>query len=408
MANNLKTTAVGLIGFCAFLALYATQPILPLLRNAFHASELEVSLTISAATIAVALAAPWVGLIADAIGRKRVIVPAVCLLGVATLLAATSTSLSILIFWRFVQGLLTPAVFAVTVAYIAEEWPRNEVGPATAIYVTGTVIGGFAGRFISGNVAALWGWRWVFVVLGGLNLAFAIAAGAWLPSARQFSPVAGFRSGIRNILEHLKNRQLLAIYGVGFCILFSLIGTFTYITFHLAAPPFHLGASALGSIFFVYLIGAVITPLAGRWIDHIEGWVALASALLFSIFGEMLTLIAHLGWVIMGLALCCSGVFICQTITNKSIGIIAGKARALAVGLYVTFYYFGGFVGSVVPSFLWKWRGWPACVIFITLMQFLAIGLVLLFLRKPREKCCSPIAGFQFASNEFHESGKNS
>jgi MFS transporter, YNFM family, putative membrane transport protein len=45
-------------GFAAFLDLYATQPLLPMLARTFHATSFRVSLTITAPTIAVALAAP--------------------------------------------------------------------------------------------------------------------------------------------------------------------------------------------------------------------------------------------------------------------------------------------------------------------------------------------------------------
>jgi len=47
--------AVMLAGMCTFLNVYCTQPLLPYLRDLFHASELEVSLTVSATIFAVAL-----------------------------------------------------------------------------------------------------------------------------------------------------------------------------------------------------------------------------------------------------------------------------------------------------------------------------------------------------------------
>ena len=118
--------AVFLVGFCAFLGLYATQPLLPLFHKNFNASKLAVSLTVSAATLAVALAAPFVGMLADLRGRKKVIIPAIYLLALSYLLTATSPGLRALIFWRFIQGLLTPAVFAVAVAYINEEWEARD------------------------------------------------------------------------------------------------------------------------------------------------------------------------------------------------------------------------------------------------------------------------------------------
>ena len=380
--NNLRVFAVGLVGFCAFLGLYATQPLLPLFQDVFHASKIAVSLTVSAATLSVALAAPWVGVLADIRGRKKVIVPAIWLLALTNLLTCFSGTLPVLVAWRFVQGLLTPAVFAVAVAYIHEEWPHSETGFVTSVYVSGTVLGGFSGRFLSGLVAAHWGWPWVFGVLGVLNLGMAYAVSAWLPPAKQFKRIGSVRDALRNARDHLKNRSLLAIYAVGFTILFGLVGTFTYITFYLAAPPFLLGPSALGSIFIVYLAGALVTPLAGRWSNRFAGGRILSTALLVSAGGVGLTLSHHLPWVLAGITLCSSGVFVCQTVTNRTIGVVAGKSRASAVGLYVTFYYFGGFVGSVVPGFLWGWGGWPACAAFIAGVLSLAFLFVLGFWKR--------------------------
>ena len=360
-----KTWAVGMTGFCAFLALYATQPLLPLFQRVFQASKLGVSLTVSAPTMAVALVAPWSGVIADVLGRKRVIVPAVFILGLTNLLTATSMGLPSLVAWRFVQGLFTPAVFAVTVAYIAEEWPAEQVGFATSVYVTGTVLGGFTGRFLSGLIAPALDWRWAFVALGVLNIGLGAAVATWMPLAKRFDRRDGYLQSAHAMLKHLANSDLWAIFAVGFCILFSLVGTFTYVTFHLAAPPYSLGTSKLGSIFFVYLIGAVITPLVGRWGSRIKGRVTLALALATSALGVLLTLAAPLWIVVLGITLCASGVFVCQIVTNRAVGMVAKGSRAAAVGLYVTFYYFGGFVGSVVPGLLWAWGGWQACVALI-------------------------------------------
>ena len=81
---------IVLAGFTAFLDLYATQPLLPLLTRVFAASHVAVSLTITASTMAVALGAPLVGRLADIIGRKRVIVGSALALALATA-ARTST-----------------------------------------------------------------------------------------------------------------------------------------------------------------------------------------------------------------------------------------------------------------------------------------------------------------------------
>ncbi len=137
-------------GLVAFLTLYATQPLLPLLEGLFHASKSAVGWTVSASTLGVAISAPLLGMFTEHMNRKRVILVSILLLAVPTCAAATSTSLGWLIFWRWLQGLITPGVFATTIAYITENWPPTAVAPVMSIYVSGTALGGFSGRAITG------------------------------------------------------------------------------------------------------------------------------------------------------------------------------------------------------------------------------------------------------------------
>src|SRR5689334_21297334 len=144
---DLRVAMVALTGFCVFLNVYATQTLLPLLARVFHASKFEVSLTVSATTVAIALAAPAVGLLAERFGRRQTMVASVSLLTLPILLAATSPSLHYLIGWRFVEGLLMPGIIAVTIAYISEEWAAGGAAAVMAAYVAGNVLGGVTGRF---------------------------------------------------------------------------------------------------------------------------------------------------------------------------------------------------------------------------------------------------------------------
>ncbi len=378
---------VVLAGFCAFVGFYATQPLLPLLASIFHAGKVAVSMTITASTIGVAIAAPIAGRVADRLGRRRVIVIAALLSAFCNFLAATSSGLNELILWRFIQGLITPGVFAITVAYVNDEWTDGQRGRTMGYYVTGTVIGGFSGRMISGTTAAHFNWRWALIALGTVNLIAAIAVWAWLPRERHFRRTAKSASPFHAILDHLKNRQLLATYAVGFCVMFSLVSTFTYITFHLAAPPFNLGAAALGSIFFVYLVGAVVTPVCTRYIDRFGYRNAVAAAVAMGITGMLLTMGSRLWIVLLGLCICCSGVFISQASASSNIGTAATHNRALAVGLYVTFYYLGGSAGASFPGWLWNAGGWTACIALVIAVQIATVIIALTEWNNPAQIC---------------------
>jgi predicted MFS family arabinose efflux permease len=200
---------------------------------------------------------------------------------------------------------------------------------------------------------------------------------AWLPQERHFKARKAEQSLAAGIGAHVRNPRLLATFAVGFGILFTLVATFTYVTFHLAAEPFRLGPMALGLLFCTYLFGAAITPPCGRIIDRYGHRKALALALGFGVLGMLLTLAPNLWLVVAGLALCCSSVFVAQATSTGFIGLAADRDKALAVGLYVTCYYVGGSVGAELPGFLWRFGGWTACVALVILVQLGTIALAL-------------------------------
>jgi predicted MFS family arabinose efflux permease len=373
--------AVALAGGVSFLNLWATQPLLPLLTQVFSASKSAVGMTISASAIAVALSAPFCGVLAEGIGRKRVIVAATFLLAAPVLMAATSRTLNQLILWRFLQGIVTPGIFAITVASITEEWPLQDAPKVMSAYLCGCVIGGFSGRVFSGYAATHQvfpgvapHWRVGFLVLGTCALVSGAILARWLPTDSKVERRTRGAFPGSNMFRHLRNPQLGATCVVGFNILFSLVAIFTYINFHLAAPPYFLNPSQLSLLFLVYLVGLVVTPLGGIWIAKVGSRKALIAAELTGMVGGLLTLLHPLWTILLGLTLCSSAVFICQVAASSYIQVAAPAGeRSSATGLYVAFYYIGGSVSGVLPGHLWPFGGWTACVMLVLIVQAVTI-----------------------------------
>lgn len=386
--------AVVLCGVCAFLELYCTQPLLPLLANVFHASKTGVSLTVSAATLGVAISAPIFGALTERLPRKRVIVWSLIGVSLPTLFAATSQSLAQLILWRFLEGITLPGIFAVVVTYIGEEWPPERLPLVMSFYVSGTALGGFLGRITSGYLAEAFNWRISFLTLGTVSLAGAAAVAAWLPpgQGRPLAASSSERAGTSGLLPAFPYQvqalfripRLVATFAVGFNVLFSLVGVFTWITFHLSAPPLSLSISALSSLFFVYLVGLVVTPAAGHLIGRVGLRAGIGGAIVCSMVGVLLTLAPSLLAVIAGLTLLSSGVFVAQTASQSHLRVAAPPgARVTAAGLYLTCYYLGGTAAGVVPGVFWALGKWPACVAFIIAMQGIALAIALAGWRTP-------------------------
>jgi MFS family permease len=183
----------------------------------------------------------------------------------------------------------------------------------------------------------------------------------------------------------------VATFAVGFNVLFSLVGVFTWITFHLSARPFLLSTTALSSLFFVYLIGLVVTPAAGFLITRVGLRAGISGAICCSITGVLLTLAPSLPVVIVGLAMLSSGVFISQTASQSHLRVAAPPgARVTAAGLYFTCYYLGGTAAGVVPGAFWALGKWPACVAFIVAMQVAALAIALVGWKTPQAIASNP------------------
>ncbi|QIH09000.1 MULTISPECIES: MFS transporter [unclassified Pseudomonas] len=362
--------ALFLCGCAAFLHLYATQGILQVLAQEFAVGTAEAGWSITLTTLGVALSAPLSTRLSSRFPQRTVIVLAALLLALPSVLLAGAGSLFQLLAWRLVEGLLIPLVFATSVAYIGDRWSGGTVTEVTSLYVAGTVLGGFAGRFVTGVATQYLGWREAFVVLAGLSVLIGLAIHRLLPAN---PPVPAGNTTRRAGLRELCSKPLLAAYGVGFCVLFSQVATFTYAGLYLSQPPFALGPAALGTLYSVFLLALVVIPVAGRLSRSRPQVELLAVAALLGVCGSALTLLSSLWLMVLGLALSSTGVFLAQAAANAFTSTRAGPNKARAVGLYLSCYYLGGSGGALVPALLWERWGWHGCVALIVMFQLLVL-----------------------------------
>jgi predicted MFS family arabinose efflux permease len=365
MTFDTRRLAVALAGGGAFLNLYSPQAILPLLSVEFDATAADISTIMTASTLAVALTAPFTGAIADVLGRKRVIAAAMLALVVPTVMIAFAPSLDAIVFWRFVQGLLLPPIFAVTVAYIGGECPPAQAVGMTGIYTSGAALGGFLGRLVTGILAEPVGWRGAFLADAALTALCALGVILLLPREKNFVRADNLAASLRQMLAHLRKPALLATFAVGFGVLFNFMAAFTFVNFLLAAPPYNLSPAALGLIFVVYLIGTVTTPTTGIWVARFGRRHFVIGVLIVWAAGILLTLVPSLPVIIVGLAAAAVCGFFVQASSQSFVATFARTGISSAIGLYVTAFYIGGSAGAFFPGLAWESGGWVAVVVVV-------------------------------------------
>jgi predicted MFS family arabinose efflux permease len=357
-----RTIIIGLIAFLTVVDLFATQAILPSLTQAYQVTPAAMSFAVNASTMGMAVAGLSVAFFSRRIDRRIGILVSLCVLAVPTALLAVAPDLTTFTILRVTQGLCMASAFTLTLAYLGEECSAMDAGSAFAAYITGNVASNLIGRLISAGVADHLGLAANFYFFSALNLAGAVLVYFTIRTTMPLLPTGNASTPLAIWSKHLRNPPLLASFGIGFCILFAFIGTFTYVNFVLVREPISLGRMELGFVYLVFLPSIVTTPFAGaavrRYGTRPTFWTALALAGL----GLPLLLQPSLSSVIVGLMLVGVGTFFAQAAATGFVGRAATADRGSASGIYLGCYFLGGLVGTAVLGQAFDRFGWPACV----------------------------------------------
>jgi predicted MFS family arabinose efflux permease len=308
------------------------------------------------------------------LNRRLGILVALCILAIPTALLASAPDLTNFTILRIAQGLCMASAFTLTLAYLGEECSAMAAGGAFAAYITGNVASNLIGRLISAGVADHLGLAANFYFFAALNLAGAGLVWLTIRSTRP-STREGASSSLGAWMAHLRNPPLRAAFGIGFCILFVFIGTFTYVNFVLVREPLSLAPMTLGLVYFVFLPSVITTPFAGAAVARFGMQPTFWTSLALAGLGLPLLLLPNLAAILVGLMLIAIGTFFAQAAATGFVGRAATADRGSASGVYLACYFLGGLVGSAVLGHLFDRFGWATCVGGIAISLIVASAL---------------------------------
>jgi YNFM family putative membrane transporter len=358
----LRSLIIGLTAFLTVVDLFATQAILPSLTKHYNVTPAAMGFAVNASTMGMAVAGLVVGFLSQHIDRRHGILLSLALLAIPTTLLASAPDLTVFTILRVMQGLCMASAFALTLAYLGEQCSSVDAGGAFAAYITGNVASNLIGRLVSAAVVDTFGLAWNFYFFALLNLAGAALVYFTIQRVKPMHSIATVQSPFAAMIGHWRNPALRAAFGVGFCILFAFIGTFTFVNFVLVRPPLSLGRMDLGFVYFVFLPSVVTTLLAGNAVARFGTRPAIWGALAVAAIGLPLMLSSHLAEVLTGMVLVGAGTFFAQALATGFVGQAAHENRGVASGTYLACYFLGGLVGSAVLGQLFDRLGWAACV----------------------------------------------
>jgi EmrB/QacA subfamily drug resistance transporter len=177
--------AVSVATFMLLLDITVVNTALPSIQKDLRASFTDLQWVIDAYTLALAAVVLTAGSIADRIGRRAVFAAGLGVFAIASLAAGLSPDATFLNISRAVQGIGAAAMFAVSLALVAQEFPAGKER-ATAMGVYGASIGVAVaiGPLVGGAITSGLGWRWVFFINVPIGIATIAATFAKLRESR--------------------------------------------------------------------------------------------------------------------------------------------------------------------------------------------------------------------------------
>lgn len=137
---------------------------LPHMRSTLGATPETINWVLTSYIVAVAIAIPITGWLAERIGRKRLFVWSVISFTIASLLCAMAQNLPEMVLFRFVQGVAGAFLVPLAQAVMFDINPPEKHARAMALFGAGVMIGPILGPVLGGWLTDSYNWRWVFLI----------------------------------------------------------------------------------------------------------------------------------------------------------------------------------------------------------------------------------------------------
>jgi len=188
-------------------------PAIPQMAASLHGAA-HISWVVSAFLLTATATTPIYGKLSDQLGRRAVLMPALCGFAAATILCALASSVPMLIAARALQGLGGGALMSVSQSAVGDVIPPRERGKYQAWFAGTWAISSVAGPILGGFLTQHFSWRWIF----WLNLPLVALAMALV-----WRGLAGLQpAGLRRGIDYLGAGLLMA--GVGIVLLGMSVG----------------------------------------------------------------------------------------------------------------------------------------------------------------------------------------
>lgn len=215
-ASLLIVISVAFSSFLVRLNNYMVNISLPTITRSFGVTSSDASRIISSYLLIITTTLLLFGKLGDRIGLKRVFISGYVIFTVGSLMCGLSHDIDMLIGSRFVQGIGSAMLLAVSFAIISHFLPEGNTGWAFGITSTASALGVATGAPVGGIITGYLSWNWAFFINVPVGIVAVIVAMKYIPGTKPGSSSAPEREGGRKGFDFLG--AILSFAGLGLLI----------------------------------------------------------------------------------------------------------------------------------------------------------------------------------------------
>jgi len=160
----LLTLAIGLGTFIQILDTSIANVALPYIAGNLNVSADQGTWVITSFAASNAIVLPLTGWLSDYFGRVRLFVWSVLLFALASFICGLSTSLSMLVFFRVIQGAVAGALIPLSQSLLIISTPQEHQGVALGFWSMIVIVAPVLGPIVGGYITETYSWPWIFYI----------------------------------------------------------------------------------------------------------------------------------------------------------------------------------------------------------------------------------------------------
>ncbi|UIL53329.1 MULTISPECIES: MFS transporter [Pantoea] len=360
--QGLTPALVMLMSVATGLSVASNYYVQPLLSTIAHQFDLSVSLAgfiVTTAQLGYACGLLLLVPLGDRLERRSLIVTMILLAAAGMVMIALSHSFLFLLLGTLMTGLFSVAA-QILVPLAATLAAPERRGKIVGTVMSGLLLGILLARTVAGGLAQLGGWRTVYWTASLLMGVMALALWHFLPRV-SVSVTMSYRQLLTSIFRLYASNRVIRTRAWTGCLSFANFSLlWTSMAFLLSAPPYHFSEGEIGLLGLVGAAGALAARQAGSLADKGKAKLTTRVGLLIMLLSWLpIALGAHsLAALIVGILLLDLAVQAVH-ITNQSViyAQLPDARNRLNAG-YMTSYFIGGAVGSLLSATAYHLSGW--------------------------------------------------